>query len=397
MVQLVSLLVCACLTPIAAAQTALKGEFSDINLGRELIGTKRFPTIEELRAACAKPEIETVLMFKVHGDTSQHQLPIWSPDGRRLALQRSVGDKGSGPAGSSQVLLFDSLTQATPRPVQAPSQSYDYMFRWDRNGTDAFVFARIEAGSPVTRLLVSAEERELEPRTDADARSLNPTLFVRDTSLFWMVYEVGDGLIQQAWSGKENQRRSLGEGSSPRFNRDGTRLLILRRDATSGRLGAREVGILDLRDSKFVSLLRPGAGVVRSATWSPDERFAAYYYRESSDAAPWRIEAQATDGSGGRTLADNVVINPDYTTEGPSWEPTGRRVWYFTHTLREQEYYPIAATELVTGATIRVDYPRSVTSPQDLAVNPVTTVPELAFVANRGLPRDLFVVFCNHY
>ena len=389
-------LIAAAVGKIAAGQT-LPGEFTDIDLGRELVGASRFPTIQELRAACAKPEIETVLMLKLFGDENDHHLPIWSSDGQRLALQRSPAKRSRGTSRASHLTLFDSLNQVTPRQVPSADNAYDYMFRWGLNRADSFIFARIEGESSDTRLWFSADGRELEARTEGGARSLNPTLFVRDAGVYWLVYESGDELIQQAWSRGENQRRSLGEGSAPRFSRDGTRLLIARRDTASGRLGAREVGILELRSQKFVSLLRPGSGIVRSPTWSPDERFAAYYYREGNESSPWRIEVQATDGRGGKKLADNVVVNPDYTSEGPSWEPNGRRIWYFTPTQRDQEYYPLAASELATGKTIRVDYPRGVTTPQDLAVNPVTAVPEFAFVANRGLPRDLFIVFCNHY
>jgi hypothetical protein len=46
---------------------------------------------------------------------------------------------------------------------------------------------------------------------------------------------------------------------------------------------------------------------------------------------------------------------------------------------------------------ITVDYPKRCTTPGDLAVNPATAVPEMAFAAHDGLPRDLFIVFLNHY
>jgi len=376
----------------AAGQTLLRGEFGDIEFGRELIGTERLPTIQELRSQLADEQVRSVLMFKLFGDGKNHHVPVWSPGGRRLSLQRSLED-----AGSSQLLLFEDLSQASPRLLTNEANVYDYMFRWGLNSESAFVFARIGVGPQTTQIFFSDDGQTLEPRTDAGRRYALPSLYVRNDGVRWMVYEDGDELVHQAWDERQNDRRSLGEGSSPRFNRDGTRILVTRRDDRSGRLGAREVRVLDLRKNSVTVLLSPGAGFVRSPTWSPDERLAAFYHRDAGDFSPWRIEVRPTSGGNGRRLLDGVVVNPDYISEGPSWEPSGRRVWCFSHGHREQEYYPLVAGDVATGDELLVDYPKRVTTPQDLAVNPVTEVPEIAMVAHDGLPRDLFVVFCNHY
>jgi hypothetical protein len=64
---------------------------------------------------------------------------------------------------------------------------------------------------------------------------------------------------------------------------------------------------------------------------------------------------------------------------------------------RKQAYYPLLAADVTTGKIDVIDYPNRCTTPYDLAVNPVTEVPEVAFMAHDGLPQDLFIVFMNHY
>ncbi|MCA9222093.1 MAG: hypothetical protein KDA71_17310, partial [Planctomycetales bacterium] len=80
-----------------------------------------------------------------------------------------------------------------------------------------------------------------------------------------------------------------------------------------------------------------------------------------------------------------------------SWEPSGRRVWFFSNQHRQQAYYPLAAASVDGGSVITVDYPRRCTSPNDLAANPATRIPEFAFVGHQGLSQDVYVVLLNHY
>jgi hypothetical protein len=55
------------------------------------------------------------------------------------------------------------------------------------------------------------------------------------------------------------------------------------------------------------------------------------------------------------------------------------------------------AADRESGESLVANYPRRCTTPNDLAVNPSTTIPEMAFVAVDGSTQDLFVLFLNHY
>jgi hypothetical protein len=104
-----------------------------------------------------------------------------------------------------------------------------------------------------------------------------------------------------------------------------------------------------------------------------------------------------TSGEGpARTIGEDVVVNPSFRSEGPSWDQAGRRIWFFSHKERDQEYFPLVAADAKNGALTTVNYARRCTTPFDLAVNPATQVPELAFVAHIGVAQDLFILFLNH-
>jgi hypothetical protein len=132
--------------------------------------------------------------------------------------------------------------------------------------------------------------------------------------------------------------------------------------------------------------------------WSPDEQSAAYYLRGPREGDPWQIQVgSAAGGPPPQTVVSDVVVNPDFKSEGPSWEPGGRRIWCFSYGHRQQEYYPLVGADVVSRQTTLVDYPKRCTSPNDLAVSPATEIPEFAFVAHDGLPQDLFIMFLNHF
>lgn len=371
----------------------LDGEFDDIELGREMVERDRFPTVRELRAAVARPKTEFVLMLKLYGDANNHHLPVWAPEGQRLAAQRSrVG------VSSSKLLLFESLGAPAPRLLSGEGDVFDYMFRWGINSPSSFVFVRIEAGTGDSRLYYSADGKTVAPRSESGGKFFYPSLYERTDGVHWLAYERGGEIVHEAWKDSQSNGRAIANGTSPRWSRDGRRLLMARQVGRLGNLPSYDIVVRHLRDERDVVLSSQQRVLVRSPSWSPDESHTAFYERDSREGAPWRIQAAPTDGSEPpRTIITNVIVNPDFKSEGPSWEPSSRRVWCFSNEHREQEFYPLVAADVATGSVSLVDYPRTATSPNDLAVNPVTSIPELAFVAHDGLTQDLFVVFLNHY
>ncbi len=377
---------------VVPAQTLLEGEFGDVDLGREWIGPSRFPTLSELRAAVRLPQMHPVAMFKLYGDQDNHHLPIWSHDGQRLAFQRSkVG------ANSSKLLIFDSLGQAEPTLLTKDNDAYDFMFRWGRNSETSFVFVRIEAGRKATRLYFSADGRNLEGRPQ-DGLVQYPALYQWTDGTQRLAFERNGEIVHQTWNANGNQEKILTRGTSPRWSVDGKRLLLARDVGGPGNLAIYQPVEHDLVREHETALPVSHGAVVRSPVYSPDEQSAAWFEREPREGAPWRVRVCriATDAQP-KTVASDIIVNPDFKTEGPCWEPSGQRLWCFSNAHRREQFFPLVAVAAESGKVTLVEYPVLVTSPHDVAANPKTPVPELAFVGRLGVTQDLFVLFLNHY
>lgn len=385
-------------TGAAPAAELLEGEFGDIDLGRRLIEPARFPTIRELRQAVGEPDLRTVLMLKLSdggGGRESYHLPIFSGDGRRLALQR-----GDVRTESSKLLLYQSLDQAEPTLLTDQPGVSDFMFRWGVNHPESFAFARIHVGQGATHVYVSTDGRQWVSQTSGPGRHVFPALYARTDGIWRLVYERDGQVMHRAWNdaGPIEKPRKLVAGSTPRWSRDGSRLLMALQRPGRSEVATYDMVVRDLRTEKDRVLPTGEVGIVRGPSWSPDQRLAAFYVRQSGREKPWRIRiCPVEEDAPGRTVGGNVKVNLDYNWEGPAWEPGGRRVWFFSNEHQHGAYHPLVAADARTGQIVLVDYPRRCTTPDDLAINPVTAVPEMAFVAHEGLLQELFIVFLNHY
>lgn len=381
-----------CAGRVVYGQSLLPGEFGNIDLGRTLLEPSRFPTIQELRAAARKEQITAVVMLKLFSDGNNNYLPVWSQDGQRLAFQQT-----NLKTRSSRVFVFHSLAQATPDALAGPEGSRDVMFRWGINAPGSYVFSRMAAEGGHRKVFFAASGNESRPCSTAAGAALFPSLYRRTDGIWRLVYEAEGQIWHEAWNdqGPVDMLRSFGPGSAPRWSSDGQRLLFVR-PASAG--GYPQVSVFHLAKNQTIPLPAPAAAAVRSPTWSPDEKRLAFYFRASGEGQPWQIHV-CTLGPDpqGVTLASDVIVNPDFDSEGPSWEPSGERLWFFSNAHRRQAYYPLVAINADGGQPLVVDYPARCTTPTDLAVNPATAVPELAIAAHDGLPLDLYILFLNHY
>jgi Tol biopolymer transport system component len=330
-------------------------------------------------------------MLKLHGDGNNHYLPVWSGDGARLAFQRSDVKQRI-----SKILLFSALSQPKPSVLDDAIPSNDSMFRWGKSSPAGYAFARIDAESGAVKVWISTDGGEPVIRSQGSQRNRMPDLYERTDGIWLMASEKDGKVVVEAFSGDEavDDPKDLGPGTSPRWSGDGGSLLLQR--ARKGKVGAFDI-VLQSRKTDDATQLST-SDVVRSPAWSPDEQYAAWFAKDAGDTKPWRIEVAALSGqSKPRKLASDVVVNLLFESDEPTWEPTSRRIWCFSHQQRQQAYYPLVAIDVSSGQEQVVDYPQRCTNPSDLAINPRTEVPELTFVGHDGTPQDLYVLFLNHY
>jgi hypothetical protein len=387
---------CLLATIHAPAAELLPGEFGDIDLGRQLIEPREFPTIRELRKAVNDPEMAPVLMLKLFTSGDNHHLPVFSGDGRRLAFQRSDAQ-----ARSSKLLLFPSLDQPEPVLISERADAYDYMFRWAVNSAAGYGFVRILPGQDGTEVCVAEDGGKSQARTPGAARRLTPALYQRTDGIWRLVYEEDGNLVHQAWNRQSSieEPAVLAPGTSPSWSRDGYRLLMCRPRDPSDHASGLDVIVRNLRTEEETVVHTGENESIRSPCWSPDEQLVAFFVRSGGEGHPWRIAVSSLGSpSERRVLGEDVVVNKVFDSNGPVWEPSGRRIWFFSHRHQQQAYYPLIAADVETGELRVVDYPRRCTTPDDLAINPrAEVVPELAFVGHDGLPRDVFILVLNHY
>jgi hypothetical protein len=380
---------------VTNADDLLEGEFGQLNLGRSMIAANRLPTVREVRKLASRPQIETVLLLKLHGDKNNHHLPIWSDDGLRLAFQRS-----DLALLTSKLLLFQSLSDEKPLLVETEEGAYDHMFRWGVNAPSSYVFARTARDSKATQIYFSLAGNTPVAKTQGAARHVYPTIYKRTDGIWRLIYERDGQLVHDAW--REDQEiesgKLIGRGSLPRWDGTGTQLLVAREREGTGRRGAYDVVIRNLRSETEIIVPVDATDDVRSPCWSPDEQFVSFYHRKSGESHPWRIAlTPIADVSQVHDLGEQVVMNMDFESPGPAWESTGERIWFFSHAKHKQAYYPLIAVDTKTGVLTEVDYPERCTTPNDLAINPLADIPEIAFVAHAGITQDLFIVLLNHF
>jgi Tol biopolymer transport system component len=270
------------------------------------------------------------------------------------------------------------------------------MFRWGLNSETAFVFARIQSAGGATQICYCGDGSTIEVRTPVSGQYFYPSLYERTDGVRWLAFEHNGQIMHQAWDSGTPEEHAVAGGSEPRWSADGKRLVMSRRRG-DGPSAAYDVAVRSLKDQTD-TVASVASGIVRSPVWSPDEQAVAFYVRGPREGDPWQIQVSRLDQEPTpTTVIADVVVNPDYKSEGPSWEPSGSRLWCFSHQHRQQEHYPFVAAEISSHRATLVDYPQRCTNPNDLALNPRTEIPEIAFVGRDGATQDVFVVLLNHF
>ena len=95
-------------------------------------------------------------------------------------------------------------------------------------------------------------------------------------------------------------------------------------------------------------------------------------------------------------LVENVRVEEHFRNFGPSWDPTGDRLWYFGG-AEEQEYYPLRWASIDGSRHGIVHYPPRLTTGMDIAVNSRKDLRAIAFCAIENLSQDLIVLILNHH
>ncbi len=388
-----------------ASDTELAGEYTNIQFGRELINRDSFPTVGEFEEFAERGDISLALMFRLVESDDNVVNPTWSTDGKRLSFQKVEINRST-----SKIFVYDHMGMKEPTLLSDHQRAYDYMFRWGVGSPSAFVFTRLGTEGGKAKFLGNFNTREIlgsETPALSKARNLGlsgnlyatPSIYVRTDQYARIAFDQAGKVLRTASKipGTTSSVREVIAGQTPRWNRDGRQLLTIERDSTGDTTGRMAVANIANDDVRYFG---PTLSHARSPCWSPDERWVSCYVRETGSSSKWSIQVvpvQPATNIGATMIDDDVIVNADFTTLGPCWNPDASQLWYFSKQHRDEAYYPLVIKNIASGDTAVVDYPKVCTSPNDLVMNPVSDVPEIVLVGHRDIAQDVFVLMFNHY
>ncbi len=275
--------------------------------------------------------------------------PRFSPDGRRIAYAKAMGDRAQivvSELGGGQPRLFGDPGEANVFPVFFPDGQRVAYHRRDRNGDCSIVAVRIDDGA--TQTLVDCRRRPL-PGFDLapDGRRI---AYVAVTRPRFPAGIVERDLVTGAERILTAPEPGSGDDLNPRYSPDGRRLAFFR-----GTSSHRQVWLVDAADPSTARSARSPAGLTYGAAWLGAEGpllvAADWTGQRALNLLDLGDGTAATVGARGARFPDsdragNIVYeNANYTANLFALDPqasTGppRELWPSTRYTNQPEYSP---------------------------------------------------------
>jgi Tol biopolymer transport system component len=295
--------------------------------------------------------------------------PLWSPPGKLIAFERSIGDKKEihivYADGTPVEKIYYQLSAGSKEakfffPGIYEEISYNAGIRWSPGG-DRFVFMS-NGGEGNYDLYVQELGKSATRLTDHKEKDGQADWSPAGDRLIFVSGRTGNGDIYVL----DLQTRALTRLTTggkpylyPRWSPDGRKVVMMHGSNENHDI----IVISDItRPSQSQKPLTNWAHDDLRPVWSPDGRNIAFYsnYNPANDPKVWSIIAISADGSDpadGEGLAARVVaadVIPDVET-GPSWMPDSARIVYVKND--RQEYNPLYVADLKqkTNTVIRTD------------------------------------------
>ena len=267
-----------------------------------------------------------------------NDLPVWSPDGSKIAFESSRDDPVNyffqiyvmTAAGSGQTRLTNNPGDNF-NPVWSPDGSKIAFMNFDNGNTEIFVMNSDGTGQ---QNLTNNAAYDFIAAWSPDSSRI---AFESDRDGNIEIYEMNaDG------SNQVNLSNDFGTDRSPSWSPDGNRIVF-----TTSRDGNSEVYVMNADGGGQVRLTNNSAQD-RNPIWSPTGAMIVF---SQSDAGGTRLRTMNTDGSGQVDLTD-----PSHSPNNFVWSPDGARIAFDSNVNGEMDIYVVDADasnlqRLTTSAT----------------------------------------------
>ena len=295
--------------------------------------------------------------------------PVWSPNGKMIAFERSRGDKREIVIEQLdglqlQTIYFqlsglekDNKQSQFFLPGIAEDPSYNSGVSWAKDARRVAFMSNGGEGNYdlYSQLLGGAIQRLTDDKEKDGLADWSPTgnqiVFISGRSGHGDVYllEPDKQVVRQITRGDKPYLY-------PRWSPDGKKIAFI-----YGSTENHDIYVIDDLNKPFESLhqltrwnyddLRP--------TWSPDGKRIAFYtnFNTAGDQKKWSlavIKADGSDGDNGLNLQAQIVatdVIPDIE-QGPAWLPDGSGLVYVLDD--EREYNPIHIVDLASGKIMQL-------------------------------------------
>ena len=384
-------------------------------------GVKRFPTMKVI-AESAKQEgaIKPLLPpFCFHSDANDHYAPKWSSKGTHLAFLRADLRRRS-----CKIIFFKKLSDPHPVVLFEDKDSYDHMFSWavskDASSEGAFVFASTNNDREWMEIYHGDIDAEPIRLTEDKRVKRHPALWIGPVKKEGQT-RIETRIVYDAMGELElisipsrlradmgiQRAHHMAPGTMPAWRPGAAKPeIVYLKDKTRGKgktiynIWTRDVDS-GLERCVFAN---DKNDVLRNPTWSPDGKLVAFLSGKvkrtgagTKAHVTWNIVViKPPSRYDIRPIAQDVVIEDKFASVGPTWTPDSQKLYFFRHKDEQQGYYPISWVNVESKGEGKIDYPRVLTTPNDLAVVP-TNSRAVALVGVERVSQGLFLMILNKF